>query len=110
MANDEKTLEPPAPVDEDPDGSKLIAATDGLERAAKLLNPIVALVKDNIDVWIATYDVAIRRSKSSLCPLERPSYNCSYPRKIPTSCPSTKPRSILGAGSPRTAYTKSGST
>lgn len=66
MANDEKTLEPAPPVDEDPDGSKLIAAADGLDRAAKLLNPIIALVKDNIDVWIATYDVAIRRSKSTI--------------------------------------------
>ncbi|KAF7975522.1 hypothetical protein HWV62_9339 [Athelia sp. TMB] len=63
-ANDEKNLEPSVLVDDDPDGSKLIAADDGLERAAKLLNPIVALLKDNVDVWIATYDVAIRRTSS----------------------------------------------
>jgi N-alpha-acetyltransferase 15/16, NatA auxiliary subunit len=62
--NEDKALEPPPAKDEDPDGSKLLAAPDALELAAKFLSPIAAIVKDNFDVWIATYDVAMRRSES----------------------------------------------
>lgn len=62
-SNEDKGLEATPEKDEDPDGQKLLSATDGLERAAKLLAPITSLVKDNFDVWIATYDVAIRRSE-----------------------------------------------
>jgi peptide alpha-N-acetyltransferase len=62
-SNEDKALEPPPVKDEDPDGSKLLASPDALELAAKFLSPVVALVKDNLDVWILTYDVAIRRSE-----------------------------------------------
>ena len=62
--NEDKALEPPPAKDDDPNGSKLLAAPDALELAAKFLSPIAAVVKDNFDVWIATYDVAIRRSES----------------------------------------------
>jgi NMDA receptor-regulated protein 1 len=62
-SNEDKALEPPPVKDEDLDGSKLLASPDALELAAKFLSPVVAIVKDNIDVWIATYDVAIRRSE-----------------------------------------------
>ncbi|KAG5641987.1 hypothetical protein DXG03_003816 [Asterophora parasitica] len=62
-ANEDKGLEVTPPKDDDPDGIKLIAVTDPLEQAAKLLNPLIALATDNIDIWIATYDVAIRRKK-----------------------------------------------
>jgi hypothetical protein len=61
-AKDNTDLEPAPPKDEDPEGLKLIASTDGLEQAAKLLDPLRTLAADNIDVWIAIYDVAIRRS------------------------------------------------
>ena len=63
-SNEDKALEPPPVKDEDPDGSKLLVSPDALELAAKFLGPVVTLVKDNLDVWIATYDVAIRRSES----------------------------------------------
>lgn len=48
--------------DDDPDGSKLLQAQDGLEKAAKFLNPLTTLSAKDIDVWIVVYDVAIRRS------------------------------------------------
>ncbi|KAF8180397.1 NMDA receptor-regulated protein 1-domain-containing protein [Pholiota molesta] len=62
-AKDNTDMEPAPPKDEDPEGLKLIASTDGLEQAAKLLDPLRTLAADNIDVWIAIYDVAIRRKK-----------------------------------------------
>lgn len=62
-AIDDKGLEVGPVKDDDPDGSKLLASTDGLEKAAKLLNPLSTLAPKNIDVWIAIYDVAVRRSK-----------------------------------------------
>ncbi|KAF9068910.1 NMDA receptor-regulated protein 1-domain-containing protein [Rhodocollybia butyracea] len=49
--------------DEDPEGMKLLAASDPLERAAKLLQPLTTLAQKNIEAWIAIYDVAIRRGK-----------------------------------------------
>ena len=64
--NEDKALEPPSVKDEDPHGSKLLAAPDALELAAKFLNPVVAVTKDNFDVWIAVYDIAIRRSESKI--------------------------------------------
>ncbi|KAF9482671.1 N-terminal acetyltransferase A, auxiliary subunit [Pholiota conissans] len=62
-ANDNKELDPPPPKDEDPDGLKVIASSDGLEQAAKLLEPLKSLAANNIDAWISIYDVAIRRKK-----------------------------------------------
>lgn len=62
-SNEDKGLELTPAKDDDPDGSKMLAASDALERAAKFLNPLVAVVKDNLDVWLASYDVAVRRSK-----------------------------------------------
>lgn len=50
------------PKDDDPDGAKLLQAEDRLERAAKFLNPLTTHASNNIDAWIAIYDVAIRRS------------------------------------------------
>ncbi|KAK7046670.1 NMDA receptor-regulated protein 1-domain-containing protein, partial [Favolaschia claudopus] len=60
--NDDKGLEP-VRKDEDPDGTKLLQCKDPLERAANLLKPLATLADTNIDVWIATYDVAVRRKK-----------------------------------------------
>jgi hypothetical protein len=65
MSND-KELESVQPKDDDPDGLKQLGAADRLEQAYKLLHPLIILVPNNIDVWIAVYDVAIRRSKISL--------------------------------------------
>ncbi|KAI4527448.1 N-terminal acetyltransferase A, auxiliary subunit [Schizophyllum commune Loenen D] len=61
--HEDKGIEPPTPKDDDPDGLKLLRAEDGLERAAKLLSPLSTLCSNNIDVWIAIYDVAVRRGK-----------------------------------------------
>ncbi|EIN08866.1 N-terminal acetyltransferase A auxiliary subunit [Punctularia strigosozonata HHB-11173 SS5] len=61
--NEDKGLEPPLPKDEDPDGSKLLASPDALERAAKFLHPLVVSDTKNVDVWITVYDVAVRRRK-----------------------------------------------
>ena len=62
-ANEDKGLEAPAPKDDDPDGTKLLGSPNGLETAAKLLQPIVNLELPSIPLWVAVYDVAIRRSK-----------------------------------------------
>lgn len=53
----------PAAKDEDPDGHKVISVETPLEEAAKLLQPLSARKHANIDIWVITYDVAIRRSK-----------------------------------------------
>ncbi|OBZ77517.1 N-alpha-acetyltransferase 16, NatA auxiliary subunit [Grifola frondosa] len=58
-----KGLEPGPVKDDDPDGTKLMKAPDLLERAAKLLKPLSTLAAKNIDVWIAIYDVSVRRKK-----------------------------------------------
>ncbi|KAF5352217.1 hypothetical protein D9758_009235 [Tetrapyrgos nigripes] len=62
-SNEDKGLEPPTPKDDDPDGFKVLACSDPLEQAAKLLQPLTKLAKNNIEAWIAVYDVAIRRKK-----------------------------------------------
>ncbi|KAH9477761.1 N-terminal acetyltransferase A complex auxiliary subunit NAA15 [Psilocybe cubensis] len=61
--NENKDPELIVPKDEDPDGLKLIGSPDALEQASKLLHPLTTLAPKNIDVWIAIYDVAIRRKK-----------------------------------------------
>ena len=62
-ANEDKGLEAPAPKDDDPDGTKLLASPDGLETAAKLLQPLVSIELSSIRLWVTVYDVAVRRSK-----------------------------------------------
>ncbi|OCH91292.1 NMDA receptor-regulated protein 1a [Obba rivulosa] len=62
-ANEDKGLEPGPAKDDDPDGIKLLQAPEPLERAAKMLQPLRTLAADNIDAWIAIYDVSIRRKK-----------------------------------------------
>ncbi|KIM24065.1 hypothetical protein M408DRAFT_331983 [Serendipita vermifera MAFF 305830] len=49
--------------DDDPDGHKAISVEDPIEQAAKLLQPFTARNHQNVDIWIMTYDVAIRRKK-----------------------------------------------
>ncbi|KAL0572589.1 hypothetical protein V5O48_009367 [Marasmius crinis-equi] len=62
-ANEDKGLEPTPPKDDDPEGLKLLACEDPLERAAKILQPLVDLETEDIEVWGCVYDVAIRRKK-----------------------------------------------
>lgn len=64
--NEDKGLEPPPTKDEDPDGTKLLQTPESLESAAKFVAPLKTLATNNIDAWIAIYDVAVRRRKSDL--------------------------------------------
>ncbi|KZT68345.1 N-terminal acetyltransferase A, auxiliary subunit [Daedalea quercina L-15889] len=61
--NEDKGLEPQPAKDDDPTGSKLLQASDPLERAAKLVAPLHTLAADNINAWITIYDVSVRRKK-----------------------------------------------
>jgi peptide alpha-N-acetyltransferase len=63
--NEDKGLEAPPAKDDDPDGIKLLSAPDGLDRAAKILQPLMNLAQNNVDTWITIYDVAIRRSEQT---------------------------------------------
>ena len=65
-ANEDKGLEAPAPKDDDPDGTKLLASPEGLETAAKLLQPLVNLELPSIRLWVIVYDVSVRRSKMKI--------------------------------------------
>ncbi|KAF7761513.1 hypothetical protein Agabi119p4_9505 [Agaricus bisporus var. burnettii] len=69
--NEDKGLEAP-PKDDDPEGIKLIASSDGLETAARMLRPLTNLLttanvdlgqKERMEIWLLSYDVAIRRRK-----------------------------------------------
>lgn len=81
-ANEDKGLDAPT-KDDDPDGSKLFASPDGLETAAKILRPLTSSlikyksqsqnqsqkgsglsVEEEVEVWVTSYDVAIRRRTS----------------------------------------------
>lgn len=65
--NEDKGLEAPPPKDDDPEGLKLVTADDPLERANKFLVSLGDLGKDNIDVNVTTFDVAIRQSAYFEC-------------------------------------------
>lgn len=83
--NEDQGLEPQTPKDDDPDGLKLLASSDPLEQAHKLLKPLIALGAERADVWLAVYDVEIRRSKPTLGLLYRQLLQCTY-----TSFPTEK--------------------
>ncbi|KAG8741139.1 hypothetical protein FRC12_015759, partial [Ceratobasidium sp. 428] len=55
----EEEIQPPK--DEDPDGLKAFGQPKPLDQALKLLRPLETLDVKDIDVWLAVYDVAIRR-------------------------------------------------
>ncbi|KAF8886487.1 NMDA receptor-regulated protein 1-domain-containing protein [Infundibulicybe gibba] len=61
--HEDKGLEVTPSKDEDPEGSKLLEASDPLEQAAKLLHPLSMLNTNNIEVWVTIFDVALRRKK-----------------------------------------------
>jgi N-alpha-acetyltransferase 15/16, NatA auxiliary subunit len=69
-ANEDKGLDVGPPKDDDSDGMKLVQAADRLERAAKFLRPLTTLAANNVDIWLTSYDVSVRRSKTML--LTRP--------------------------------------
>ncbi|KAJ8597054.1 N-terminal acetyltransferase A, auxiliary subunit [Rhizopogon salebrosus TDB-379] len=60
---EDKGLEPPRPQDDDPEGLKLVLDKEPLERADKYLAGLTDLVPRNLEVCLATYDVAVRRKK-----------------------------------------------
>lgn len=60
--NEDKGLEVPVTPDDDLEGLKLVAADDPLERASKFLETLEEYGKDNIDVNMILFDVAIRQS------------------------------------------------
>ncbi|TFK20657.1 N-terminal acetyltransferase A, auxiliary subunit [Coprinopsis marcescibilis] len=62
-ANEDKGLDIPVTKDEDSDGLKLLGCSDPLERAFQLLRPIINVAPSNLQVWLALYDVQIRRKK-----------------------------------------------
>ncbi|KAL5514354.1 hypothetical protein ACEPAG_2442 [Sanghuangporus baumii] len=62
-SHEDKGLEPPTSKDEDSDGSKALAATDGLDRAWKMLKPLASHPLERVDVCIGIYDVSVRRKK-----------------------------------------------
>lgn len=59
--NEDKGLDLTPQKDDDPDGVKLLTSPEPLERAWKLLSPLLCLPTNNINVWISVYDVAVRR-------------------------------------------------
>ena len=61
--NEDKGLEPPAPKDDDPDGTKAITAADGLDQAWKLLKLLLARKLTSIAVCLVVYDVSVRQSE-----------------------------------------------
>jgi NMDA receptor-regulated protein 1 len=96
--NEDKGLDLTPQKDDDPDGIKLLTSPEPLERAWKLLSPLLRLPINNIDVWISVYDVAVRRgvlngTKISL-------YSESYPRQVPASRSSPQPRESSRCQSP----------
>jgi len=62
-SNEDKGLDLTPMKDDDPDGIKLLTSPEPLERAWKLLSPLLRLSISNIDLWISIYDVAVRRGK-----------------------------------------------
>lgn len=81
-ANEDKGLEAPAPKDDDPDGTKLLASLEGLEVAAKLLRPLVNLELPSVQLWVTVYDVAIRRSKMAKYFRRRDCYSTATERYL----------------------------
>ncbi|KIO28822.1 hypothetical protein M407DRAFT_229424 [Tulasnella calospora MUT 4182] len=63
QANEDKEAAPAAPVDDDPDGLKLLNAKKPLEEATKLVRPLEELLPLDIRVWTTSFDLALRRGK-----------------------------------------------
>lgn len=65
LTNEDKGLDLTPQKDDDPDGIKLLTSPEPLERAWKLLSPLLRLPTNNVNVWISVYDVAVRRGVSN---------------------------------------------
>ncbi len=88
--NEDKGLDLTPQKDDDPDGIKLLTNPEPLERAQKLLSPLLRIPTSNINVWILVYDVAVRRGV--LNGTEIPPYSeLLYPRQVLASRSSTQP-------------------
>lgn len=83
--NDDKGLDVPY-KDEDPEGMKLLTCSDPLDRAAKFLQPLTTLAQKDIEVWIAVYDVAIRRGEEVVISEQNKGYSKPLHRQAITSC------------------------
>jgi hypothetical protein len=104
--NEDKGLDLTPQKDDDPDGIKLLTSPEPLERAWKLLSPLLRLPMSNIDVWISAYDVAVRRGM--LNENKIPPYSESlYPRQVLTSRSSAQPCEKSQYRSPRVARSHS---
>ncbi|KAI9511423.1 NMDA receptor-regulated protein 1-domain-containing protein [Russula earlei] len=61
--NEDKGLDLTPQKDDDPDGIKLLTSPEPLDRAWKLLSPLLRLSISNLDLWFSVFDVAVRRGK-----------------------------------------------
>lgn len=109
---EDKGLEAPPPKDEDPDGSKLLTCSDPLEQAWKFLQPLLEMmdsevrseqvesIKADLGVWVAVYDVAVRRGQHALCGSKGRNTHgyLWYRREVATSCKSTERRESARPG------------
>jgi hypothetical protein len=104
--NEDKGLDLTPQKDDDPDGIKLLTSPEPLERAWKLLSPLLRLSISNIHVWISVYDVAVRRGV--LNGTKIPPYSeLLYPRQVLTSRSSAQARESSRCRSPRVACSHS---
>ncbi len=87
--NEDKGLDLAPIKDEDPDGIKLLTSSEPLERAWKLLCPLLRLSISNIDLWISIYDVAVRRGVSHTT---KTVFGLIYSRQVLTSSSGSQPR------------------
>lgn len=100
--NEDKGLDLTPQKDDDPDGIKLLTSPEPLERAWKLLSPLLRLSISDIHVWISVYDVAVRRGV--LIGIEIPPFSeFLYTRQVLTSRSSAQPRESSRYRSPRVA-------
>ncbi|KAG9017506.1 hypothetical protein FRB90_001015 [Tulasnella sp. 427] len=63
QVNDDKEAPPAPPVDDDPDGLKLLNSPKPLEDAVKLLRPLEDLRPTDMRVWSMSFDLSLRRGK-----------------------------------------------
>jgi NMDA receptor-regulated protein 1 len=104
--NEDKGLDLTPQKDDDPDGIKLLTSPEPLERAWKLLSPLLRLSISDIHVWISVYDVAVRRGL--LIGINIPPYSeFFYPRQVHTSRSSAQPRESSQCRSPRVSCSHS---
>jgi NMDA receptor-regulated protein 1 len=79
--NEDKGLDLTPQKDDDPDGIKLLTSPEPLERAWKLLSPLLRLPTSSINVWISVYDVAVRRGVLNGTKIP-PCSELLYPREV----------------------------